>query len=44
MNSYWFVLMAKMFIHFVTSGKTEDILTRVTEIEEKEKTIEMKNK
>ncbi|WBY58462.1 longevity-assurance (LAG1) protein [Plasmodium yoelii yoelii] len=27
-----------------TSGQTEDILTRVTEIEEKEKIIEMKNK
>ncbi|CRH00587.1 longevity-assurance (LAG1) protein, putative [Plasmodium relictum] len=39
MNAYWFVLMAKMFIHFVTSGQTEDILTRVTEIEEKEKKI-----
>ncbi|CDU18783.1 longevity-assurance (LAG1) protein, putative [Plasmodium yoelii] len=44
MNVYWFVLMAKMFIHFITSGQTEDILTRVTEIEEKEKIIEMKNK
>ncbi|CAD2094789.1 longevity-assurance (LAG1) protein, putative [Plasmodium vinckei brucechwatti] len=44
MNVYWFVLMGKMFIHFVTSGKTEDILTRVTEIEEKERNIEMKNK
>ncbi|KEG02799.1 longevity-assurance (LAG1) protein, putative [Plasmodium vinckei vinckei] len=44
MNVYWFVLMGKMFIHFLTSGKTEDILTRVTEIEEKERNIEMKNK
>ncbi|KNA02275.1 hypothetical protein PVNG_01430 [Plasmodium vivax North Korean] len=38
MNVYWFVLMAKMFIHFVSSGKTEDILTRVAELEEGERT------
>ncbi|GAW81473.1 hypothetical protein, conserved [Plasmodium gonderi] len=37
MNAYWFVLMAKMFIHFVSSGNTEDILTRVTELEEMER-------
>ncbi|SBT70732.1 longevity-assurance (LAG1) protein, putative [Plasmodium malariae] len=37
MNTYWLVLMAKMFVHFVTSGKTEDILTRATEIEQNER-------
>ncbi|SBS84617.1 longevity-assurance (LAG1) protein, putative, partial [Plasmodium ovale curtisi] len=34
MNAYWFVLMGKMFVHFIASGNTEDILTRVTEMEE----------
>ncbi|CAX63954.1 hypothetical protein PFAG_00930 [Plasmodium falciparum Santa Lucia] len=40
MNTYWLILMAKMFIHFIMSGKTEDILTRVSEMEH----IENKNK
>ncbi|SBT72782.1 longevity-assurance (LAG1) protein, putative [Plasmodium ovale] len=34
MNTYWFILMGKMFVHFIASGNTEDILTRVTEMEE----------
>ncbi|KYO02278.1 putative longevity-assurance (LAG1) protein, partial [Plasmodium gaboni] len=37
MNTYWLILMAKMFIHFIMSGKTEDILTRVSEMEHIEK-------
>ncbi|KJP88849.1 hypothetical protein AK88_01539 [Plasmodium fragile] len=37
MNAYWFVLMGKMFIHFVASGQTEDILTRVDELQEGDK-------
>lgn len=34
MNTYWFVLMGKMFIHFLSSGQAEDILTRVDELED----------
>ncbi|CDJ36156.1 longevity-assurance (LAG1) domain-containing protein, putative [Eimeria mitis] len=33
MNIYWFVLMVKMFVHFILSGQMRDLHSRVSEVD-----------
>lgn len=33
MNIYWFVLMVKMFVHFIVSGQMRDLHSRVSDVD-----------
>ncbi|OEH77662.1 longevity-assurance domain-containing protein [Cyclospora cayetanensis] len=34
MNIYWFVLMVKMFVHFIVSGQMRDLHSRVSDVDD----------